>query len=65
MSVTIILMQPKLLTVDDVAKALAVSKMTVYRYIKTKKLCAYKLEQELRIKEVDLQNFLEERKTKK
>ncbi|MGI5828423.1 MAG: helix-turn-helix domain-containing protein [Patescibacteria group bacterium] len=58
-------MQPKLLTVNDVAKSLAISKMTVYRYIKSKKLCAYKLEQELRIKEADLQNFLEERKTKK
>jgi len=58
-------MQSKLLTVDDVAKLLAISKMTVYRYIKTKKLCAYRLEQELRIKETDLQNFLDERKTKK
>jgi excisionase family DNA binding protein len=59
------LMQSKLLTVDDVARLLAISKMTVYRYIKTKKLCAYKLEQELRIKETDLQHFLDERKTKK
>ena len=58
-------MQSKLLTVDDVAKLLAISKMTVYRYIKTKKLCAYRLEQESRIKETDLQNFLDERKTKK
>lgn len=53
-----------LLTIEEVAKALKVSKMTIYRYIKAKKLPAYKLEQELRIKENDLAEFLKQRKVK-
>lgn len=55
---------PKLLTIEEVAQALKVSKMTIYRYIKAKKLPAYKLEQELRIKEDDLAEFLKQRKVK-
>lgn len=53
-----------LLTIEEVAQALKVSKMTIYRYIKAKKLPAYKLEQELRIKEDDLTEFLRQRKVK-
>lgn len=53
-----------LLTIEEVAQALKVSKMTIYRYIKAKKLPAYKLEQELRIKEDDLTEFLKQRKVK-
>lgn len=53
-----------LLTIEEVAKTLKVSKMTIYRYIKAKKLPAYKLEQELRIKEDDLAEFLKQRKVK-
>lgn len=53
-----------LLTIEEVAQALKVSKMTIYRYIKSKKLPAYKLEQELRIKEDDLAEFLKQRKVK-
>ena len=53
-----------LLTIEEVAQALKVSKMTIYRYIKAKKLPAYKLEQELRIKEDDLNEFLKQRKVK-
>lgn len=53
-----------LLTIEEVAKALKVSKMTIYRYIKAEKLPAYKLEQELRIKEDDLAEFLKQRKVK-
>ena len=45
---------PQFLTIDQVAKTLKVSKMTIYRYIKAKILPAYKLEQELRVKEDDL-----------
>ncbi|MEX0896023.1 MAG: helix-turn-helix domain-containing protein [Patescibacteria group bacterium] len=63
MSDTINIVQTQtLLTIEEVAQALKVSKMTIYRYIKTKKLPAYKLEQELRVKEDDLQNFLDKRK---
>lgn len=54
----------ELLTVDEVAKILKVSKMTVYRYINDGKLPAYKLEQEFRIKNKDLDNFLHRRRTK-
>jgi len=53
-----------LLTIEEVAQALKVSKMTIYRYIKAKRLPAYKLEQELRIKEDDLNEFLKKRKVK-
>ncbi len=56
---------PQLLTIEEVAKTLKVSKMTIYRYIKANKLSAYKLEQELRIKEDDLMEFLKDRKTNK
>lgn len=56
--------KPQLLTIEEVAQALKVSKMTIYRYIKAKKLPAYKLEQELRIKEDDLAEFLKQRKVK-
>ena len=52
----------ELYTIDEVAKRLKVSKMTVYRYVKAGKLPAYKLEQELRIKKADLDAFLNERK---
>ncbi len=65
MSDTIISVQKQtLLTIEEVAQALKVSKMTIYRYIKAKKLPAYKLEQELRIKEDDLNEFLKQRKVK-
>ena len=61
---SIIVKKPQLLTIEEVAQALKVSKMTIYRYIKAKKLPAYKLEQELRIKEDDLAEFLKQRKIK-
>jgi excisionase family DNA binding protein len=57
--------QVRLLTIADVARTLKVSKMTIYRYIKKKKLCAYKLDQEFRVNREDLQKFLEERKLNK
>ena len=47
----------ELLTIEEVAKMLRVSKMTIYRYIKFGKLIAYKLEQELRVKIRDLHSF--------
>jgi len=59
-----IVKDPLLLTIQEVAETLKVSKMTIYRYIKTKKIPAYKLEQELRIKEDDLSEFLKQRKVK-
>lgn len=64
-SVTLIVVNnDELLTIEEVADRLKVSKMTVYRYIKSGKLMAYKLEQELRVKVVDLDSFLNKRKLK-
>lgn len=52
----------RLLTVEQVSKRLKYSKMTVYRYIKAKKMTSYKVGKEYRIKESDLEKFLEDRK---
>jgi len=60
----IVVNNEELLTIEEVADRLKVSKMTVYRYIKSGKLMAYKLEQELRVKVVDLDSFLDKRKLK-
>lgn len=57
-------MNDELLTIEEVTARLKVSSMTVYRYIKSGKLVAYKLEQKLRIKESDLVEYLNKRKIK-
>jgi excisionase family DNA binding protein len=44
--------------ITEVAKKLRVSKMTIYRYIKAKKLKAYKFWKDLRIDTQDFQDFL-------
>jgi putative resolvase len=49
----------RLLSVEQVAKRLQFSKMTIYRYIKAGRLEAYKIGKEYRIKEADLERFLE------
>jgi excisionase family DNA binding protein len=54
-----------LLTVGQVAKKLQVVKMTVYRYIKTGRLPAYKTGKEYRVKESSLEEFLEGSKISK
>lgn len=52
-------------TIEEVAKLLKVSEMTIYRYIKAKKLSAYKLGRKAyRIKDKDLQAFLDKVRTK-
>jgi excisionase family DNA binding protein len=48
-------------TLEEVAQKLRVSNMTIYRYIKTKKLKALKLEKEWRIGSTDLDDFLKTR----
>lgn len=50
-------------TVDELCDILRVSRMTIYRYIKAKKLLAYKLGKEMRIAKADFQLFLNARKT--
>jgi excisionase family DNA binding protein len=46
-------------TVEEVARRLRVSNMTVYRWIKAGKLGAYKVGGEFRIAEGDIERFLE------
>lgn len=45
-------------TLEEIAKNLKVSKMTLYRYIKVWKLKAYKLWKEIRIKKQDYDEFI-------
>ena len=49
-------------TLEEVAKNLKVSKMTLYRYIKAWKLKAYKLWKEIRVKKEDYENYIHSRK---
>lgn len=44
--------------VEEVAKKLRISNMTVYRYIKAGKIQAYKIGKEFRIKKSELDGFL-------
>jgi excisionase family DNA binding protein len=50
-----------LLTVSEVANAMRVSNMTVYRLIKTGELPAVRVGKNYRLRESDLERFLEER----
>ena len=52
-----------LMTIQDVAELLKVSKATVRSWIKNEELRAIKLEREFRIAKVDLQRFVEARVT--
>ncbi len=51
-------------TAEELAKELRVNIMTIYRYIKAKKLKAYKLGKEFRIDKKEFNNFLDKVKTK-
>ena len=54
-----------MLTIEQVAKKLNVSKMSVYRLIKTGELKAFKFRKQIiRIEEMDLDEFLEGRRIK-
>ena len=48
-------------TLQEVAQKLRISNMTIYRYIKAKKLKALKLEREWRVGSSDLEDFLQTR----
>jgi len=50
--------------VEELAKVLRVSNMTIYRYIKAKKVKAYKIGKEFRIDKEEFNNFLNKVKTK-
>lgn len=48
----------KLLTVNEVAKILRVSNMTVYRLVKGKQIPAIRVGKNYRIKEIDVDKYL-------
>ena len=50
-------------TAQDLADKLQVNVMTIYRYIRSDKLSAYKIGKEYRISREDFNNFLEKAKT--
>jgi excisionase family DNA binding protein len=49
----------KLLTVNEVAMILRVSNMTVYRLVKNKQLPAIRVGKNYRIKEIDVDKYLD------
>ncbi len=51
--------EPAFYTVEEIAKTLQVTKVTIYRYIRAKKIKAYKIGKELRINRDDFTAFLE------
>lgn len=51
-------MSNKLLTVNEVAKILRVSNMTVYRLVKSKQIPAIRVGKNYRIKEDDVETYL-------
>lgn len=54
-----------MLTVEETAKKLNISKMSVYRLIKTGELKAFKFRKQIiRIEEKDLDQFLKEKRIK-
>ena len=50
--------------VEELARKLRVSNMTIYRYIKRGKVKAYKIGKEFRIDEQEFNKFLDKVKTK-
>ena len=50
--------------VEEVAKKLRISNMTVYRYIKASKIKAFKLGKNFRIEKKEFERFLSSLKTK-
>ncbi len=50
---------------EELAAKLDVNVMTIYRYIKSGKIIAYKFEKEFRVRKEDYVNFLKNSKFKK
>ena len=55
-------MKEKLLTINEITAILKVSKLTIYRYIKSGKLPAYKVGRDYRVKQEDFDKLLEKNK---
>lgn len=51
-------MKYEFLTVEETAKILRVTKMTIYRYIKAGKITAYKIGKDFRINKDEFDRFL-------
>lgn len=51
--------QKEFYTANELAKTLRVNIMTIYRYIKIKKIKAYKIGKEFRIEKKEFRKFLE------
>ncbi len=49
---------------EELAEALQVNIMTIYRYIKAKKLKAYKIGREYRVDKIEFNKFLDSVKTR-
>lgn len=56
-------MEARFLTVEDIARDLSIAEDTVRSWIRDKKLPAYRVGKEYRIKIVDYEHFLEQRRT--
>ena len=46
------------MSLNEVAVRLGMSRMTIYRYVKSKKLPAYQFDRDFRVNEEDLQAFI-------
>ena len=57
-------MQKEFYKTEELAQKLRVSTMTIYRYIKAKKLKAYKIGKEFRIDKTEFRKFLNSVETK-
>lgn len=57
------ILEARFLTVEDIARDLGVAEDTVRSWIREKKLPAYRVGKEYRIKIVDYERFLEQRRT--
>lgn len=56
--------KPDFYLVEELAEKLRVNKMTIYRWIKAKKLEAYKMGKEFRIAKIEFDRFIDQSKSK-
>ena len=57
------ILDPRFLTVEDIARDLSIAEDTVRSWIREKKLPAYRVGREYRIMIVDYERFLQQRRT--
>ena len=54
----------KLLTIDEAAAILSLSKKTLYAYISQRKICFVKIQSSVRFRQRDLEDWINERAVK-